>query len=104
MLFKSFFMVSHFLYKLYSKSSTRYYVGETRNIEERIFKHNQHFYSSSFTKIANDWELVLLDHCLDRTQALFLEKFIKKMKSKIFIQKIISNPEILNEIISKNLT
>lgn len=96
-------MTSHFLYILYSKSSSRYYVGETHNIKDRIFKHNQHLYSSSFTKIANDWEVVLLHQCLDRTQALFLEKFIKKMKSKIFIQKIISNPEILNEIVLKKL-
>ncbi len=72
-------------------------MGETHNIEERILKHNQHLYSNSFTKIANDWELVLLHHSEDRTKALFLEKFIKKMKSKIFIQKIISNPKILKD-------
>ncbi|WP_298140413.1 GIY-YIG nuclease family protein [Flavobacterium sp.] len=51
--------MSHFLYILYSKTNSKYYVGETHNIEERIFKHNQHEYSNSFSKIANDWELVL---------------------------------------------
>ncbi|WP_310377466.1 GIY-YIG nuclease family protein [Flavobacterium sp.] len=49
-------MASHSLYILYSRSNIKYYVGETHNIEERILKHNQHLYSNSFTKIANDWE------------------------------------------------
>ena len=91
----------HHLYILYSKSANKFYIGETHNIDERIIKHNQHSYSDSFTKIANDWELVLLFNCANREEAIFLEKFIKKMKSKIFIEKIISNHAILEDIISK---
>jgi putative endonuclease len=91
----------HHLYILYSKSGNKFYFGETHNIDERIIKHNQHSYSDSFTKIANDWELVLLFNCTNREEAIFLEKFIKKMKSKIFIEKIISNHAILEDIISK---
>ncbi|MFV8467059.1 GIY-YIG nuclease family protein [Flavobacterium sp. LB1P62] len=91
----------HHLYILYSKSATKFYIGETHNIDERIIKHNQHSYSESFTKIANDWEVVLLFNCLDREEATFLEKFIKKMKSRVFIEKIINNPSILEDILSK---
>jgi putative endonuclease len=93
--------MTHFLYILYSKTSIKYYVGETHNIQERISKHNQHTYSNSFSKIANDWELVLSYECDDRDNALYLERFIKKMKSKVFIEKIISKPEILSDILSK---
>jgi putative endonuclease len=64
-------------------------------------KHNQHSYSNSFTKIANDWQLVLAFECVNRTNALYLENFIKRMKSKVFIEKIISNSEILTDILSK---
>lgn len=91
----------HFLYILHSKSNSKYYVGETHDIQERILKHNQHLYSNSFTKIANDWQLVLTFNCIDRNDALYLEKFIKKMKSKVFVDKIILNPEILNDLLSK---
>ena len=94
-------MASHFLYILYSKSCTKYYVGETHTIEERILKHNQHSYSNSFTKIANDWHLVLAYECVDRADALYIEKFIKRMKSKIFIEKIVTNPQIITDILSK---
>ncbi|WP_298115925.1 GIY-YIG nuclease family protein [Flavobacterium sp.] len=93
--------MSHFLYILYSKTSSKYYVGETHNVEERIFKHNQHEYSNSFSKIANDWKLVLFFECEDRTRALYLERFIKRMKSKLFIEKVIQNTEILSDILSK---
>jgi putative endonuclease len=92
----------HFIYILYSKATNRYYVGETDNIEMRLSKHNQHSYKGSFTKIADDWKAVLLFSCVSREQAIRLEKFIKNMKSKVFIQKLIINPVILQDIISKN--
>ena len=91
----------HFLYILHSKTSTKYYIGETHDVKERILKHNQHGYTNAFSKIANDLTLALNFECIDRNEALFLERFIKKMKSKIFIEKIIQNPEILKDILSK---
>ncbi|TRX21047.1 GIY-YIG nuclease family protein [Flavobacterium franklandianum] len=89
------------LYILYSPSSAKFYVGETYNINERILKHNQHSHAGSFTKIANDWELVLLFNCQNKEEAVFLENFIKRMKSKNFIKKIIANPSILGDVLSK---
>lgn len=77
----------HFLYIVYSKSTAKYYVGETHDVHERISKHNQHLYSNSFSKIANDWDLVLFFECINRDDALYLERFIKRMKSKVFIEK-----------------
>ncbi|BDU24519.1 MULTISPECIES: GIY-YIG nuclease family protein [unclassified Flavobacterium] len=91
----------HYLYILYSKSSQKFYIGETNNINERVIKHNNHSYSNSFTKIANDWEIVLTFNCNDRDEALYLERFIKRMKSKTFNDKIINDPSILKDILSK---
>ncbi|CAM3559362.1 GIY-YIG nuclease family protein [Flavobacterium chungbukense] len=91
----------HYLYILYSNSSQKFYIGETKNIHERIFKHQNHFYSNSFTKIADDWEVVLTFSCNTKDDALYLENFIKRMKSKIFNNKVIANPSILEDILSK---
>jgi len=91
----------HYLYILYSKSFQKFYIGETNNLEERILKHNNHSYSNSFTKIADDWEIVLTFKCKDRDEAHYLERFIKRMKSKTFNNKIISDPSILNDILLK---
>ncbi|OIV42810.1 GIY-YIG nuclease family protein [Flavobacterium johnsoniae] len=91
----------HYLYILQSKSSQKFYIGETNNIDERILKHQNHFYSNSFTKIAEDWEVVLTFNCKDKNEAKYLESFIKRMKSKVFNHKIISDPSILKDILSK---
>jgi len=91
----------HFLYILHSKSINTYYTRETHDVEERISKHNNHSYQNSYTKTATDWEEMLIFECTERNQALYLESFIKRMKSKVFIEKIILNPEILNDILSK---
>ena len=89
----------HFLYILYSESADRYYVGETANLENRIHAHIEHKYKKAFTKAAEDWKVVLEMRLEEKEDVLFLERFIKKMKSKVFIKKIIANPEILQDIL-----
>ncbi len=89
----------HYLYIIYSPSKEKYYVGETDDVVERLNKHNNHSYKGSYTKIANDWTVVLNFECSSRNEALFLESFIKRMKSKKFIAKVIQSPLILTDIL-----
>ncbi|MFV8836816.1 GIY-YIG nuclease family protein [Salinimicrobium soli] len=91
----------HFLYILYSKSADRYYTGETANMENRLKNHISHRYKKGFTKAAEDWEIVLQLQLEKKEDALFLESFIKKMKSKTFIKKVIENPAILKDVLEK---
>ena len=95
-------MLNHFLYILYSKSVDKFYIGETNNVINRLEIHNSHLIKGAFTKIANDWEIKIVFECKNRNEALFLEKFIKRMKSRKFINTIIQNPEILNDVLSKS--
>ena len=95
------FIMIHFLYILHSKSKDKYYIGETPNVDFRLELHNSHSFKNSFTKIAEDWTIALQFECKDKKDALYLEAFIKRMKSKKFIQKIIDNPAILSDIILK---
>ena len=91
----------HYLYILYSKILDRYYVGETPNTEIRLMQHSNHYFPKSYTKSAEDWEMVFSRECADRKDASYLERFIKRMKSKKFIQRIIQEPQILDDILSK---
>jgi putative endonuclease len=91
----------HFIYVIYSNSVDKYYVGETHNVQERLDLHNNGSFDKSFTKIAKDWHTVLEFECADRGEALFLERFIKRMKSRKFIERLILNPEILSDVLSK---
>ncbi len=92
----------HYLYIIYSKKLDKFYVGETPDVKTRLKLHNAHHFTKSFTKSATDWETKLSFECRDKQNAFFLEKFIKRMKSRKFIEKIIDNPLILKDILDKN--
>jgi len=72
----------HYLYIIFSESLNKYYVGESHNVEGRLVKHNKHVYKGAFSNITNDWRIVLSKKCTSKDDALFLESFIKRMKSK----------------------
>tara|TARA_R110002049_G_scaffold155557_4_gene320469 strand:+ start:1010 stop:1297 length:288 start_codon:yes stop_codon:yes gene_type:complete len=93
-------MNPHFLYIIFSKTINRFYIGETNNLKNRIIQHQEHYFKSNFSKAATDWVAVLSKVCNSKEDALFLEKFIKRMKSKKFIFKIIESPEILDDILN----
>ncbi len=92
----------HYLYILYSKKLDRYYVGETADVEFRINLHLNKAFSKSFTSKSNDWEIVLEYETQTKEESLFLERFIKRMKSKKFIEKVIMYPNILDDILTEN--
>jgi predicted GIY-YIG superfamily endonuclease len=48
----------HHVYILYSASLDKYYIGETRDLAERLAAHNSGKYGVSYTKKTNDWQLV----------------------------------------------
>ena len=91
----------HYLYILFSEKLNRFYVGETSNVEKRLIMHNQHVYKNSFTKSASDWVIHLSKKYNNKNDALYIEKFIKRMKSRKFIEKIINDNEILDDILTK---
>ncbi len=93
--------MKHWVYILYSDSANKYYIGESSDPNNRLQQHLAHHFKTNFTKIADDWNLVLEKELPLKEDAVYLEKFIKRMKSKRFIEKIIDNPEILDDILSK---
>jgi putative endonuclease len=93
--------MAHFIYIIYSKYSDKFYVGETSNIIWRILQHNSGFYESSFTKQATDWELFLQIKCENKGQAVKLERFIKRMKSRSFYFRLKNEPELINGLLRR---
>jgi putative endonuclease len=75
------------VYILHSQKLNRFYIGFTSNLEKRLeFHHNAE--SHKFTSKAKDWEVYLKIECKSKGQALAIEKHIKKMKSKVYIQNL----------------
>ena len=75
-------------YILFSATLNKYYVGSTTDIERRLAEHNRG--KEKFTKTGIPWLLVHTETFEELTQARKRESFIKKMKSRKFIEQLIS--------------
>ncbi len=91
----------YFVYILYSEKLSRYYVGTTNDVEKRLIEHNTALYANSFTIKGIPWELKWNTEPLSSDVAYRLERFIKSMKSRKFIEKLIVQPHMVDDIISK---
>jgi putative endonuclease len=77
-----------YVYIIYSKSINKFYVGSCQDLDQRI---NDHLNSrSKFTKVAKDWILKYSEEFETRTEAVQREMKIKKMKSRTYIENLIS--------------
>ena len=95
-----------YIYVLYSKRSDKYYIGLTSNVVRRLEEHNNPPAYKKYTSKHLPWELKSSFECSNsRGEGLMIERFIKKQKSRIFIEKLISekeNPEYFNDLV-KNI-
>lgn len=82
-------------YIIYSPSSDLFYVGSCLNFEERLEKHNSHYFSKAFTHKASDWIKFVRIENLSQPEARFLEAFIKKMRNREFYLKLKNNPDTI---------
>ena len=74
----------HFTYILFSPSKNRFYTGSTQNIQDRLNRHNSGYETS--TKAGSPWELVYVKEFKTRSEAVKLEKKIKKRGAKRFLE------------------
>ena len=90
-------------YIIYSKKLNKFYIGATQDdLYVRIEKHNNHTYGNHrYTAKSNDWELFVFIECVSYTQAIRIEKHIKKMKSSNYIKNLIEYPELVQKLKDK---
>ena len=81
----------YYLYILYSTNSDKYYVGQTADLERRLFEHNNSEHNT-YTSKHRPWILVASFAVgNDRGSALKIERKIKSFKSRKIILDLISN-------------
>jgi putative endonuclease len=89
-------------YILFSQKSDKFYTGITQEtIESRLEKHNNGFYSDSYSTITNDWKVFLVIECNSVSQSMLIEKHIKKMKSRVYIENLSKYPEMIQKLKEK---
>lgn len=74
------------VYIIFSESKREYYVGQTNSIEIRLLKHNTGEVTS--TKHGLPWKIVTTFELQTRTEAIKLERKIKKRGIKRYLQDI----------------
>ena len=87
----------HYLYILYSEKIDQYYVGQTADLDDRIFRHNAG--KSLSTRKGVPWKLSISIPFETRSKAMKAEQWVKKMKSRQVIERV-----ILGDLDLKNIT
>jgi len=77
----------YFLYILQSKSSGRYYIGQTQNLDERLAYHNANY--SKAIKNRGPWELVYREAYASRGEVVRRERQLKSWKDRRMIEKLV---------------
>jgi len=89
------------VYILYSATLEKFYIGYSGDVSSRLAYHNDVSRNSIWTKRGVPWALFLkIDH-LDKSQAMKIEKYIKKMKSKQYISNLKKYPEVIGRLKKK---
>ena len=73
-----------YVYILESLVNGSFYVGETKNLEDRLKRHNEG--RSRFTSSKVPWKLVYFEEYKTRSEAMKREREIKNKKSRRFIE------------------
>jgi putative endonuclease len=76
-----------YTYILFSKKLNKYYVGACTDIERRIYEHN--IGHSKFTSTGVPWILKYTEEFSTLPEAKKRESYIKKMKSRKYIEGLI---------------
>ncbi|MEM6805174.1 MAG: GIY-YIG nuclease family protein [Bacteroidota bacterium] len=83
------------IYILYSSKSDRYYVGHTHDVISRLDDHNhgnRPGQSKKYTFKHRPWMLkASFEISTNRSEALKVERFIKRQKSRAFIERLIES-------------
>jgi len=79
-------LMKYFVYILRSQCSGRYYIGQSKNIEKRLERHNHGECRS--TKAGKPWRLVYQEVFSTRQEAMRREKFLKSPVGWKELQKI----------------
>lgn len=85
-----------------SNQLNQFYVGSTKqSVDLRLDQHLTKYFSGSFTTKASDWFVFLAIECSSYPQALRIEKHIKNMKSRKYIENLKRYPEIIDKLLER---
>lgn len=78
------------VYAIYNEKHKKIYVGQTKNLNERLILHNNHvFYKGFTTRFDGEWKIIYSEIQASREESLRREKQLKSYQGRQFIKKFI---------------
>jgi putative endonuclease len=96
-----FSIMKNVVYILHSHKLGKYYIGFTQNLDLRLDFHENDSQTRKFSYKADDWELLFTIAVFSKKQGMLIEKHIKAMKSKVYIQNLMKYPEMTTKLLEK---
>jgi|WetSurSiteA1Bulk_404760.scaffolds.fasta_scaffold73624_1 putative endonuclease len=88
-----------YIYILYSESADRYYIGHTDEPDRRLEEHNT-VIKNSYTAKFRPWiRKACFEVSESRGEAKRVENYLKRMKSRKFIELLIDNAEEFDKVV-----
>jgi putative endonuclease len=82
------FISVYYLYILQSERTSRFYIGQTQDVPERLAYHNANY--SKSLKNRGPWRLVYTEQYKTRSEAVLRESQLKSWKDRRMIEKLLS--------------
>ncbi len=80
-----------YLYILKSVRTGRFYVGSTEDIDQRLKQHNGELPGLGRSTVADrPWKTVFHATYASRSQAMAAERYVKSMKSRTWVAKLVA--------------
>ncbi len=77
------------VYALYNSEEDKIYIGETKNLDQRLLEHNRKRGKHFTAKYNGKWVLIYKEQVENRSRALIREKQLKSYRGREFIKQYI---------------
>ena len=75
------------VYALYNPTHDKIYIGQTKNLENRVELHKNKSFRNSYTaRFSGDWVVIYTEQTNDREAALLREKELKSFRGREFVR------------------
>ncbi len=78
--------LSFAVYALHNKEAGKIYIGQTRDLENRIILHNTHMFKGYTSRFRGEWKIIFTQFFSTRQEALIREKQLKSFRGREFIR------------------
>jgi len=82
----------YFTYAIFNKKHKKIYIGQTKDLENRLKLHAEKIFKNSYTARFNgDWQIIYKEEFETKAESLRREKQLKSYRGREFIHRIVDN-------------